>query len=331
MKSAEGAGTSFIIKIPLTLAIVSALIVGVGKERFAIPQLDVRELVMVGEQSSGRIETINGSPFFRLRDRLLPLIDLPQLLGLGKAEADGKVRYIAVIRVGAMSFGMIVDKVFDTEEIVVKPVTSLLRHLPVFSGNTILGDGHVIMILDPAGIMKLTGIANANNLSNAMEDDMQKDLPQGDEIPLLLFQAGGSKAVKAVPLKHVTRLEEIDLAKIEQAGGQRVIQYLDKLMPIFLCGESSLPPSGRRPVIVFSTKSGLAGIVVDKIFDITKFYGEFQIKSEGALAGSAIIQGHATDIIDLSFHERLHDSAPKVLSDLYVSAMQTANGHGAHA
>ena len=168
LKSVGGAGTTFTIKIPLTLAIVSALIVEAGSERFAIPQISVVELVRA-QKGAGRghnepggtesvIERINDTPVLRLRDRLLPLVNLNDLLALGEGVSDDSGAYIVVVQVGANSLGIIVDRVFDTEEIVVKPVAPILRHVTMFSGNTILGDGSVIMILDPNGIARGTGI-----------------------------------------------------------------------------------------------------------------------------------------------------------------------------
>ena len=301
MKSVEGTGSTFTIKIPLTLAIVSALIVGVGEERFAIPQLDVRELVMVNANGPNKIERVNDSEVFRLRNRILPLVSLRKLIGLEQPEdALEKPRYIAVIKVGSFNFGLIVERVFDTEEIVVKPLSSILRQQQVFSGNTILGDGQVIMILDPSGIIKTAGMMDSMGKNSEGEGDVDghDNVP---ETPLLLFRVG-NKGLKAVPLKHVTRLEEIELSEIEQAGDRQVVQYYDTLMPVFYAGKSeNLQREGKRPVIVFSAKNGLAGVIVDKIMDITNFRGEFQIKSEGALAGSAIIEGQATDIINLSY------------------------------
>ena len=308
MKSVEGKGTTFTIKIPLTLAIVSAIIVGIGKERFALPQLDVSELVIANTQGSNKIETINGTPVLRLRDQLLPLITLKTLLKIeGEQRTEDKPLYIAVVKVGGLSAGLIVDHVYDTEEIVVKPVASLLRNITAFSGNTILGDGQVIMILDPSGIMKSSGIANNASLN---ETPTNKEI-SGAEKPLLLFHAGNN-CLKAVPLENVSRLEEIDLASIELAGKQRVIQYGNALMPLYVHGEDqTLATQGRRPVIVFSTRNGLSGLIVDKILDITSFRGEYQIRSDGSLEGSAIIQGQTTDIININHNgseEAIHNA-----------------------
>lgn len=292
MNSVEGKGTSFLIKIPLTLAIVSALIVGVDGERFAIPQLDVHELVMAHAGSQHKIEHINGAPVLRLRNRILPLISLRQLLGFPKAETS--TNYIAVLRVGSTQFGIVVDRVFDTEEIVVKPVSSLMSHQSIFSGNTILGDGQVITILDSSGVLKASGLAK----TAAPVEEKTVEVAQ-DETSLLLFNSGGIR--KALPLKHVARLEEVDLAQIEYAGGKRVVQYCGSLMPLHLSDPSQpLPAQGRRPVIVFNTNEGMSGLVVDRILDITSFRGEYQIKADGETDGSAIIQGKATDIVNLS-------------------------------
>src|SRR5665213_3629315 len=153
LKTVAGAGTTFTIKIPLTLAIVSALIVEAAGERFAIPQLSVLELVRAGGTGEHRIERIKDTPVLRLRNALLPLLHLKEVLQLG--AADGESGFVVVVQVGNLVFGAIVDSVFHTEEIVIKPMSSKLRHIGVFSGTTILGDGSVIMIIDPNGIAQL--------------------------------------------------------------------------------------------------------------------------------------------------------------------------------
>lgn len=306
MNSVEGTGTTFLIKIPLTLAIISSLIVGVENERFAIPQLDVSELVMVTPGGQNKIEIINGTPFLRLRERMLPLICLRKLLNLEEQESVA-ARFITVVHVGSYSFGIIVDRVFDTEEIVVKPLNSLLSKQAVFSGNTILGDGQVIMILDSAGILKTAGIS-AKASSNRTQVQEGEVYDNTLAVPLLLFYASDEN-LKAVPLQHVARLEEIDLSKIEYAGGKRVIQYGDKLMPLHLYNPvDDLPGFGKRPIIVFKTKEELSGLIVDRILDITTHKGDFQIQAEGDLVGSAIVQGRTTDILNLEL-ERLQGHA----------------------
>ena len=161
MKSVPGEGSSFTIKIPLTLAIVSALIVEAGGDRFAIPQLAVVELVRAQANSEHRIERIKDTPVLRLRNKLLPLIHLKKLLKMddGAETSEPENGFIVVTQVGNQTFGIVVDGVFHTEEIVVKPMSTKLRHIAMFSGNTILGDGSVIMIIDPNGIAQTVGSA----------------------------------------------------------------------------------------------------------------------------------------------------------------------------
>jgi len=194
LSSEEGKGTNFVIKIPLTLAIVSALIVAAGNERFAIPQISVLELVRTKGDSEHKIEAINGTPILRLRDRLLPLVSLDQLLKLvdddtPPTEADVSEDFIVVTQVGDYSFGIIVDRVFDTEEIVVKPVSPILRHITMFSGNTILGDGSVIMILDPNGIAAAVGQQHMRDDMAEMESHITES-SESEKTALLLFKAG---------------------------------------------------------------------------------------------------------------------------------------------
>jgi two-component system, chemotaxis family, sensor kinase CheA len=298
MNSVEGEGTTFTIKIPLTLAIISSLIVGVDTQRYAIPQLDVSELVLIKNSNKNAIEYVNGSPIYRLRDNILPLICLRKLLGYPN-QVDGKSRYIIVISSTSLSFGLIVDNVFDTEEIVVKPITSILGDQNIFSGNTILGDGAVIMILDSTGILRTSEISV--KVTSVREPLESQDNSNEKITPLLLFNAG-STSLKAVPLEHVARLEDLDVTKIEIANGKHVIQYGNSLMPIYMCDpHARLPERGRKPIIVFRTKEGLSGLLVDRILDITSHRGEYQMKASGDLEGSAIVKGMATDILNLSF------------------------------
>jgi len=165
LNSRFGRGSQFLIKIPLTLAIVSALIVGTAGERFAIPQISVVEIVLPGAQTDIVLETIDNVKVLRLRDRLLPLVSMSRILRLDAGagataigEANAAERIVVVVSVGTQRLGLIVEQVFDTEEIVVKPVAPVIRHIPLFSGNTILGDGSVVMILDPLGIARESGL-----------------------------------------------------------------------------------------------------------------------------------------------------------------------------
>ncbi len=302
LKTQQGKGTSFIIKIPLTLAIVSALIVECAGERFAIPQISVLELVRTTANSEHGIEVINNAPVLRLRDRLLPLVSLRTLLRLGGDTDSRGETFIVVTQVGTYTFGIIVDRVFDTEEIVVKPVAPILRHINMFSGNTILGDGSVIMILDPNGIAGSTGEIVGSGTA-AAEQAQARDLHAEDRQSMLVFRAGGND-LKAVPLALVARLEEIEVGEIERSHGKPVVQYRGKLMPLItIDGSFNVNGEGRQPVLVFSDRDRTMGLVVDEIVDIVEERLKVELAADqSGLIGTAVVSGKATDIIDAGFY-----------------------------
>lgn len=314
-------GSIFTIKIPLTLAIVSVLIVASGKEKFAIPQLNVLELVKASAKGDHKIETINNAPVLRLREQLLPLISLKQFLKLEneptKIAHEG---FIVVTQVGTHVFGIIVDNIFDTQEIVVKPLSPLLKHLTLFSGNTILGDGSVILILDPNGLATASGVTITRKDTGLIEKDMKisKDLHQ---IDFLIFKAG-SKELKAIPLSLIARLEDIDVSDIEYCSHERpVIQYRGKLMPLIKVDQQSqLKKTGTQPILVFSDNDQHVGLIVDDIIDIVKDKMSIEMKkTEDGIIGSAIINGKATDVIDIGFY------LTKIYNDGFVSKNSIQN------
>ena len=303
LKSTEGKGTIFTIKIPLTLAIVSALIVESVEQRFAIPQISVLELVRASAHSDLQIEMIADSPVLRLRDRLLPLVSLRSLLGLVEDDVIDTEdnSFIVVTQVGTNTFGIIVDRVFDTEEIVVKPVSPVLRNISFYSGNTILGDGSVIMILDPNGIATAAGQLSGEEMSAAA--DRAQTSAEEDKTSLLIFRAGGNEP-RAVPLALIARLEEIELANIERVHGQNMVQYRGQLMPLVTFDMSQqLQTEGRQPVLVFTDRHRSMGLVVDEIVDIVEDKLRIEIATDvPGLIGSAVIAGKATDIIDAGYY-----------------------------
>jgi two-component system, chemotaxis family, sensor kinase CheA len=299
LKSMGGAGTTFTIKIPLTLAIVSALIVEAGGERFAIPQLAVLELVRAGNNGEHRIEHIKDAPVLRLRNKLLPLVRLKEVFRLG--ACDNENGFVVVTQVGSQVFGVVVDGVFHTEEIVIKPMSSKLRHIPVFSGTTILGDGSVIMIIDPNGVAQSLGRA-ATAAARAENSELQSREEESDEdtVSLLVFRAG-SQQPKAVPLSLVTRLEEIDCRKIEISDGRHLVQYRDQLMPLLrIDAQTSLKKEGAQPILVFSDQGRSMGLVADEIIDIVEERLDIEVSSDRpGLLGYAVIKGATTEIIDV--------------------------------
>ena len=300
MNSVFGKGTTFTIKIPLTLAIVSALIVEAAGERFAIPQLSVRELVRLSRDGENKLEEIKGTPVMRLRDRLLPLVSLRKILKLGDDDRNVNSQVI-VVQVGASHFGIIVDRVFDTEEIVVKPVSPILKNIRIFSGNTILGDGSVIMILDPNGVAHAVGSVSSSQEGQAKAVAEHLLHESERKTSLLIFNAGGG-APRAVPLSLVSRLEEVAVDKIEVSGAQKVVQYRGKLMPLIPFNEQMSPKeSGSQSVLVFADRDRSMGLMVDEIVDIVEERIDVQMSSGSnfGLLGSAIIHGKAMDVIDV--------------------------------
>ena len=300
VKSVSGEGSSVTIKIPLTLAIVSALIVEAAGDRFGIPQLAVVELVRARANSEHRIERIKDTAVLRLRNKLLPLVHLKKLLKIEDgSSSDPENGFIVVTQVGSQTFGIVVDGVFHTEEIVVKPMSTKLRHIDMFSGNTILGDGAVIMIIDPNGIARALGtsvsaaheIADENNATRAGGADQTTSL--------LVFRAG-SPQPKAVPLGLVTRLEEIASDKIELSNGRYMVQYRDQLMPLVQMEGVKVGAAGAQPILVFADDGRSMGFVVDEIIDIVEERLNIEVAGgQDGILGSAVIKGQATEVIDV--------------------------------
>lgn len=334
LQSTQGKGSVFTIKIPLTLAIVSALVVACGSERFAIPQISVLELVRTSANSGLTIETVNDSKLLRLRDRLLPLVSLRDLLDLDDPASavtisqqtelvtgndvnrtddesldivadpltkSGGEDYIIVTQVGSNSFGIIVDQVFDTEEIVVKPVAPILRDIPFYSGNTILGDGSVIMILDPNGIS--TAIGQGATAASSQSSNDLADKQHEERTAFLVFKAGNEQPL-AVPLGLIARLEEIDVSSIERAGQRHVMQYRGGLMPLIPVDPGQTPKeSGSQSVIVFTDRDRSMGLFIDEIVDIVEDNLKIELNADSpGMLGAAVINGVTTDIIDASHY-----------------------------
>tara|TARA_R110002111_G_scaffold262289_1_gene337807 strand:+ start:90077 stop:92743 length:2667 start_codon:yes stop_codon:yes gene_type:complete len=304
LSSKIGKGTMVRIKIPLTLAIVSALVLESGGQPFAIPQLGVVELVRLTTEDRKKIETIHNKEVFRLRDRLLPLVHLNEVLELEEkplADDDVHDTNIVVVQVGEDQFGLIVSRIFDTEEIVVKPVGRLLKNIGLYQGTTILGDGSVVMILDVAGIFNKCG--NSPHTQTMAEETAQGT--SRDTISMLLFGAG-EDVVMAVPLSLVARLEEFPQNHIEHNGGRKVVQYRDNLLPLLSiegAGYGNSEPIDPQPVIVFSDNSRSMGLMVNEIKDIIDEQLVIRMQSDRpGVLGTAIIGKNAVDVIDTQYY-----------------------------
>jgi two-component system, chemotaxis family, sensor kinase CheA len=296
-----GQGTTFTIKIPLTLAIVSALIVGAGKQKFAVPQTSVLELVRTGQNSEHRIERIDQSLVLRLRDKLLPLVQLGTTLQL-KAAITEDPTFVMVIQVGERRYGLVVNEVLDTEEIVVKPLASILRTVDVFSGATILGDGSVVLILDPNALSERVG----NMLEDKAADENETDVNEvkAERIAMLLFKAGAG-APKAVELAHITRLEHIDTDKIEHMEGRMALQYRGKLMPILnVSPTSGLHADGIQPLLVFTSQGYTMALAVDEIVDVVEDHLNIELSADRlGVRGTAVVAGRACEILDVDYFQ----------------------------
>ncbi|CAH1672882.1 Signal transduction histidine kinase CheA [Hyphomicrobiales bacterium] len=298
--SRPGLGTTITVKIPLTLAIISALIVVAGNERYAIPQIAVRELVRVKAGDDNRIEEINGAPVLRLRGRLLPIVSLSELMGAPKRH--GGEGFIVITQIGERQFGILVDGVFHTEEIVVKPMSSKLRHIALFSGNTILGDGAVVLIVDPNGVAGLIGASLSGE--TAPEPQAASPLAPGTEKATMLVFRTGTESLQALPLSLVARLEEVEAGQFQRGGGRTLLHYRGRLIPITPIADTQLRSQGIQPLVIVSDGDLTAALAVEAIVDIVEdsFELDMATTDEPGVIGSAMIRGRATDLIDLAHY-----------------------------
>jgi two-component system chemotaxis sensor kinase CheA len=293
--STPGRGTTCRIRIPLTLAIIPALVVGERGERYAIPQANLVELVRLdvanAEQS---LEIVAGAPVLRLRGRLLPLVSLGETLGLADDAAESVT--VVVVQADEMRFGLCVGEVHDTQEIVVKPIGRQLKSLEMYAGATIMGDGRVALILDVAGLAPVTATA-----SYEPADD---EAPVGTARALLVLEvAAGRRA--ALPLASVARLEEFPVSALERSGPTEVVQYRDGILPLVrLAPLIGLEETPRRDqpisVVVHDGPAGPVGIVIDRVLDVVEEECEpTAVGRRPGVLGSAVVQARVTDLVDL--------------------------------
>lgn len=318
INSRLGHGTSIQIKIPLTLAIISALIVNVGGEDgqdFAIPQVSVLELVRISAEQSQHIEEIHGARFLRLRDQILPLLDLGDLLGMSRpqqeTEASDHEYFVVVAQIDNSQFGIVVNKIHDTQEVVVKPSGRITNALNLYSGTTILGDGRVIIILDIAKLGEKIFKEGAQLSSITANNEVSRSDVESTN---LLLMRSGHGAPLAVPLSLVARLEEFKLEKIEFVNKRHVIQYRDSLLPLIAVrGDvtqhvDQATQNGRDSVwaVIFSDGKRHMGLIVSDIDDIVEHVLDFDYSgsAEGIL-GSIVIGARATEMIDANHYLKI--------------------------
>lgn len=322
ISSRFGHGTTLKIKIPLTLAIIPALIVTCGSveqegspekvNRFAIPQVNLLELVRLeGAQARRGIERLHGTTVYRLRGHLLPLVFLTRALELKSAPSETEVINIVVLQADDRQFGLVVDGILDTEEIVVKPLGKELKSISAFAGATIMGDGRVALILDVLGIAQRANVVSASR-ERAVAKNTQTQHETDAREALLLFRVGNARM--ATPLSMVARLEEIAADKVEQAAGRDVVQYRGAILPLIglrreLMHEPRVDDGTPLQVIVYSEHGRSVGFVVEQILDVVeeKITVRNQTARDGVL-GAAVVQGKVTDLLDV--HGVIRRTAP---------------------
>jgi two-component system chemotaxis sensor kinase CheA len=303
-RPAEGATVK--LKIPLTLAIIPGLVITSGGERFVIPQVSLLELIRLeGDSSEKHIEHVHGTPVYRRRGSLLPIAYLNQVLGLKSAERAEAVNMV-VLQAEDRQFGLVVDGINDTQEIVVKPLGKQLKGLTVYAGATIMGDGRVALILDVLGVGQRSGVL-AESREQTRVTSEQKTQSGIEQQRLLLFRAGSFERL-AVPLSLVARLEEFPRASLEHAGGCEVVQYRNRILPLVPLRavlEPDAPEQEQLPelvqVIVFNDGDRSVGVAVDQILDVVEDAVVVRQKTNRkGLLGSGVVGKRVADFLDLN-------------------------------
>lgn len=297
--SQPGQGTTCRVRIPLTLAIIPALVVEEGGQRYALPQANLVELVRV-EDPVGQVQEIAGAPVLRLRGALLPLVNLSTVLaqnGSAGSLADTALT-VVVVQSDEIRFGLCVSDVHDTQEIVVKPIGRQLKSLAIYAGATIMGDGSVALILDVGGIAQEHGLSAVPMLEEA-EVAVEED----STALLVLEVATGRRA--ALPLAAISRLEEFPISQIEYSGPDEVVQYRDGILPLVrlasaigLAETESAEP--HVSVVVHDSGDQRVGIVIDRVLDIVETRADRSaVGRRPGVLGSIVVQDRVTDLVDL--------------------------------
>jgi two-component system chemotaxis sensor kinase CheA len=296
-------GSSIRLKIPLTLAIIPALLLSCAGQKFAVPQSAITELVQLGaSEKLGSLSWIGNYPFYKLRGDLLPLLFLSKQLkfSAGNDVAD-QDKVIVVIDSDGSRFGVVVDAVHDTEEIVVKPLGRQLGNLPIYAGATILGDGQIALIIDPAVLGREANIEQQEMA--ASQASAATSGPTVSESEQLLIVQVSSEVRAAIPLNEVRRLEEFNLRDIERVGASSVIQYrgsILQLVDVAAClGNSAERWSGGHVVVVGNGDS-VVGLQVQAILDVTTQLTAIKpVQDKDGITSYGVIQGKVIALLDV--------------------------------
>ncbi|MBP3954220.1 chemotaxis protein CheA [Gemmata sp. G18] len=299
VQSRLGRGTTIKMKIPLTLAIVPALTVVTGGDRYAIPQVNLLELVRLeADQVRSAIEFVHGAPVYRLRGSLLPLVYLARELRVESLQPPDSEVNIVILQADDRRFGLVVDEIRDSVEIVVKPLQKLLKGAAVFAGATIMDDGRVALILDVVGLAQRANVVRGAR-ERALGNRGAATGPEARQL-LLLFATPGDGRV-AVPLDQVARLEEFDRGAIETVGGAIMVQYRGTILPL-LHATDAVPRDAGAPVqvVVFTGAGAHFGLVVERVLDIVE--SPAVNRSKAARPGvlfNAVVHDRITEFLDV--------------------------------
>jgi two-component system chemotaxis sensor kinase CheA len=326
--SKPGAGTTVKMKIPLTLAIVPGLVIVSAGKRFVIPQVSLIELVRI-DRDNGRtgIEMVHGAPVYRLRGRLLPLVYLDRELRVEKppkiGSEDDPVNMV-VLQADGRQFGLIVDEIKDTEEIVVKPLGSRLKSIKIFAGATIMGDGKVALILDVLGLAQRTSIISEQQDRALAQAQAETQENTAEKQTFLIF-AGPDDARMALPLHILARLEEFPASQVERPGGHWVVQYRGQILPLVRLSvvleerrrrrrhpdaPGSPPDASVLQVLVCNHEGRAVGLVVEQILDIVEDSAEVRTPANRAgVLYAAVIENRVTEVLDLKAILHAEESA----------------------
>ena len=302
--SEVGLGTTVRVKLPLTLAIIPSLLIAMGQERFAVPQVNLAELVRVPlRRRSELIQELGDAQVLRLRGNLLPLIDLRQVFAEEDEEEERTgALHVMVLKAGDFRYGMIVDELLDSEEIVVKPLDNFLSDCKIYAGATILGDGQVAMILDVIGISDIKGLEAVEGASAGIEEETDEP---GSDVQELLLVHNHPQEQFAVPVSLVSRIERIHQNQIERTGARASMQYLGGQLVLFSLEDaasvSPRPETDYLYVIVFTVANREVGLLVSELVDITSQAVEVSVEGfvQPGIMGSTIISGRTTLMVDL--------------------------------
>ena len=342
VQSTRGQGTTVRVKIPLTLAIIPALVVTCGGDRYAIPQVSLIELVRLKADEVGKgIELVHGSPVYRLRGRLLPLVYLNRELKLATNESttkdDGAVNII-VLQADGRQFGLVVDQINDTEEIVVKPLRKQLKTVKTFAGSSIMGDGKVALILDVLGLAQRASVITETR-DRAVAGKAAESAVTDEETQTFLLFAGPGDSRMAIPLSTLARLEEFPANQVEMSGSQWVTQYRGQILPLIrlnvvleerrnrLRSLQALPAVDSAPiqVLVLNHDGRSFGLVVERIVDIVEARADVRsAATRSAVLYSVVIGDRVTEMLDIPAILR-RASVPVVRPDAAYTPPEVVN------